>query len=297
MKLKRVFIGSDGLRAGWSFLLFLLILAAFAGLVFLVTWAAIGRPKPPKGEIPAGLMLLREPVSAGLILAATAIMAWIERRPLAAFGYGARRAVPLFVAGLAGGFVSLSALVLLLDAAGFETIALSLRGAGPAIAYALVWLLIFALVGVSEEALFRGYPLATLARGMGFWPAALVMGLLFGAVHASNGGETLLGLGQVVVAALAFTVLLRVTGSLWASIGFHAAWDWSQSYLWGTPDSGLLMRGHLLTTKALGAAWISGGVTGPEGSALALPAFAFGGLISIALVRGLTRPRMLPAKI
>jgi len=29
------------------------------------------------------------------------------------------------------------------------------------------------------------------------------------------------------------------TGNLWFAIGNHAAWDWGQTFLFGTPDSGL----------------------------------------------------------
>jgi membrane protease YdiL (CAAX protease family) len=53
--------------------------------------------------------------------------------------------------------------------------------------------------GIREEALFRGYLQATLTRGIGFWPAAVVLSLLFGAGHLANAGETVSGVSGVMV--------------------------------------------------------------------------------------------------
>ena len=50
------------------------------------------------------------------------------------------------------------------------------------------------------------------------------------------------------------------------AIGFHAAWDWSQSFLYGVADSGLMVQHHLLATHPVGKPILSGGSTGPEGS-------------------------------
>ena len=47
----------------------------------------------------------------------------------------------------------------------------------------------FLLVGLFEEFLLRGYTQFTLARGIGFWPAAVVMSCAFGLIHLRNEGE------------------------------------------------------------------------------------------------------------
>ena len=44
----------------------------------------------------------------------------------------------------------------------------------PALGYGLAWLLDFIMVGITEEALYRGYLQATLTRGIGFWPAVFL---------------------------------------------------------------------------------------------------------------------------
>jgi hypothetical protein len=49
------------------------------------------------------------------------------------------------------------------------------------------------------------------------------------------------------------------------------AWDWAQSFLYGVPDSGLLVQGRLFATHAVGNPMLSGGADGPEGSILCIP--------------------------
>ena len=62
--------------------------------------------------------------------------------------------------------------------------------------------------------------------------------------------------------------MIYFTRSLWWALGFHAAWDWGESFFWGTSDSGLLVQGHLFDEHPQGALLWSGGPTGPEGSLL-----------------------------
>ncbi len=68
-----------------------------------------------------------------------------------------------------------------------------------------------------------------------------------------------------------FCVSVRLTGSAWWAIGFHAAWDWTQTFFYGTADSGIPAKGHFLTTTPAGVDLWSGGSDGPEGSLLVIP--------------------------
>jgi hypothetical protein len=67
-----------------------------------------------------------------------------------------------------------------------------------------------------------------------------------------------------------FALTVRLTGTIWFAVGFHAAWDWSQTYLFGTSDSGIRGNGHLLNTIPSGPDWLNGGATGPEGSVITM---------------------------
>jgi uncharacterized protein len=132
------------------------------------------------------------------------------------------------------------------------------------------WLLAFLLVGFAEEYLLRGYMLYTLADGIGFWPATIVLGVLFGLGHAGNPGETRIGVLATVVFAIFASVTLRLTGSLWLAVGAHAGWDWGQSFFYGVSDSGLVAQGHFLNPSFHGPVWLTGGTVGPEGSIVTL---------------------------
>jgi len=104
-----------------------------------------------------------------------------------------------------------------------------------------------------------------------FWEAAWLTSTLFGYIHTFNKGETWIGIFSAAFIGFAFCVSVRLTGSAWWAIGFHAAWDWTQTYFYGTADSGLVAHGHYLTTTPAGAVLWSGGSAGPEGSLLVIP--------------------------
>jgi hypothetical protein len=109
------------------------------------------------------------------------------------------------------------------------------------------------------------------ARSSQFWQAAWATSAGFGFVHTYNTGETAVGIFSAALIGFTFCVSIRMTGSAWWGIGFHSAWDWAQTYFYGTPDSGLVPQGHLLASMTSGSALWSGGKAGPEGSLLVIP--------------------------
>jgi membrane protease YdiL (CAAX protease family) len=260
-----VFLGPHGLRAGWGVLLF----AALFSLLANIGLRAIAHL-----HLKLTLnyrMALGEILVCATGLAATAIMAALEKRKLTAYGLAPQGGLPKFTGGVILGFAFLSLLMATL--AIFKAYALgNLAIHGMQIAkYAVIWAFAFTLVAVYEETLFRGYALTTLTRGIGFWPAALLLSALFGYTHSGNTGESWFGLVSAGLAGLVLCFGIRRTGSLWWAIGFHAMWDYSQSFLYSTLDSGLPITGHLLNSHFQGPAWLTGGSVGPEGSYLVLP--------------------------
>jgi hypothetical protein len=128
------------------------------------------------------------------------------------------------------------------------------------------------------------------SQSAGFWEAAWLTSTFFGYVHTFNKGETWIGIFSAAAIGFVFCVSVRLTGSAWWAIGFHASWDWAQTFFYGTADSGLLPKGHYLTTSPAGAALWSGGSDGPEGSLLILPTLV---LILLALLLIYRRPKPL----
>jgi membrane protease YdiL (CAAX protease family) len=253
------FVGPHGLRGGWRVLIFLVLFAAGSIVVEKAT-------PLPAGDLPAIPLLTREVLGLLVVVGATLLLGLFEKRTLGDYGLPLRRREGLGP-GLALGFGAQTALLLVLAACGALTLATALAPAA-VLPNALRWGLVFLAVAFFEELLLRGYAQATLARSIGFWPAAVLLSVLFALMHRNNPGETLLGLVAVFVFGLFFCYTLRATGTLWMAVGFHAAWDWAESFFYGVPDSGMHMAGHLLDATFSGPAWLSGGTAGPEGSVL-----------------------------
>jgi uncharacterized protein len=101
-----------------------------------------------------------------------------------------------------------------------------------------------------------------------FWQAAWVTSTVFGLYHTLNGGENWIGVFAAAAIGFAFCLSVRFTGSVFWALGFHAAWDWAETFFYGTADSGLEGKGHLLSALPRGNPLWSGGSDGPEGSPL-----------------------------
>jgi uncharacterized protein len=264
-RLKGLFWGPGGLRALWRFLIFVaLVFGIRIPINRLLHLTAIT-------DFTARTLLVQDGVAFLIVLAASAIMGTFERRSLAVYGlplqgaFGAR-----FFEAILWGFVAECATMLTLYFTGNVTFqGLDQRGPS-ALYFGALWAAAFLVVGFFEELLFRGYPQFTLASGIGFWPAAIVLSGLFWIGHMGNPGETWVGGLSTALVALLFCVSLRLTGNLWFAIGMHAAWDWAETYFFGVPDSGMPANGHLLNTTLSGNKWMTGGTVGPEGSVVEL---------------------------
>ena len=211
---------------------------------------------------------------------ATWIVSRIEKRPLSDYGMSFRQAFGVrFWEGSVWGFVMLSAILLILRVSGhFQIDSVALAGAA-IFRWALAWGVTFLAVSWNEEFVFRGYWLFSMSRRMRFWPAAFFLSAVFGAAHLGNHGENVLGILQVVATGLLFCLMIRRTGNLWFAVGFHAAWDWAETFFYGTPDSGLFGVGRFLNTSVRGPNWLTGGSAGPEGSVFAILILLFCALL------------------
>lgn len=318
--LVRIFVGAQGLRTGWSVLVFVLLSGIFLFALSLLVAALTGfGPHGKPTSLSPFPVLLSEVAEVLAILGAGALMALFERRKLLDYYLRGRRRIAHFLCGLAAGFLALSALVGALAWGHwihFGPVALS---GSKILGFGAVWAAAFLLTGFFEEGTFRCYLQFTFARGINFWWAAGIVGLactivalrgadgawgiyaaallglfpclalylkrahgagfwqaawvtstVFGFVHTGNNGETWIGIFAAAGIGFVFCVSIWVTGSAWWAIGCHAAWDWAETFFFGTADSGLTAKGHFLTTAPAGNAFWSGGTTGPEGSVLIL---------------------------
>ena len=308
-RLHFVVFAADGLRAIWALPLFVAIRLALLICVFPLVHSLLPQGPRTTVPIPPAAMLLGEAAAFFCVAAATWVMAIIERRPIGAYGLGGKRRAYNFLAGLAWGVALLSLLVFVLRATGLLVFDARLLPGPSALGYAALWFVGFLLVGLYEEYFARGFVQFTLSRGLrsiyawlgaaradalGFWTAALLTSFYFGFRHHTNAGESPIGLFSAGLIAIVFCLSLWRTGSLWWAIGFHASWDWAQSFLYGVADSGTMVQGHLLATHPVGRSTLSGGPTGPEGSIFVLPVVAFAAIV-ICMTLPRTHVGYLPA--
>ena len=275
--LSRIFLGPDGLRVGWSLLLyaaFWLAIEYATGMVVQLAGGFRVNPKSPQAVV------LEELLSFVSAYAAALGMARLERRPAGVYGLPLRQAFGgSFWLGMLLGLGEVSLLVGLIAACGgYSFGTLVLQGPG-LLGWAALWALGFVLVGLSEEFLFRGYTQYTLARGIGFWPAAVCLSLVFGAAHLRNPGEGILGAVNVAVTGLVFAFALGRSGNLWLAVGWHASFDFGETFLFSVPDSGYVFDQHLSSAILHGKTWLTGGTVGPEGSVFGFVTLAISALL------------------
>ncbi len=260
-----LFEGQSALRSLVRLCIFLAIVIGLgAGLITELAVRIFG---PFRIADSPHILLILEAGNFLLVLGATACMALLEHRPMAAYGLSVRTMFSKnFWLGALFGLIEVTILVGLIAAfGGYSFGSLELRSA-EALGWGFFYLILFLFVGLYEEYLFRGYAQFTLGQGIGFWPAAVVLSVGFGYVHLGNKGENWVGAAGVVLVALLFAFTLRRTGNLWYAIGLHASFDWGESFLYSVPNSGEIFRGHLSGATLSGPHWLTGGSAGPEGS-------------------------------
>jgi uncharacterized protein len=259
-----VFFGDRGLRSGWRLGLYVLIVSVLGGVTTLLVFSIFGEPR---GVPPISGMILQEVIGFGVAFGAALVMSRVERRSLGDYGLPAREIFGgKFWLGFLFGLAEISVLIGLIAAFGgysFESFALH---GDEILCWGLIHLVLFTFVGFFEEFFFRGYTQFTLGDGIGFWPAAILLSVGFGAVHLGNPGEGWIGAASVVLVGVFFCFTLRRTGNLWYAVGLHASFDWGETFLYSVPDSGIMMQGHLSNAVLHGPKWLTGGSVGPEGS-------------------------------
>jgi uncharacterized protein len=259
--LRTLFLGPDGLRAGWGLAFYCLVFFLLQRVAVDLAWMR------DLGESGLWNMMLEEFGNLASAVIPAVLLAWIEKRRFNLYGLPGRHAFGRnFWIGILWGFAGISALMLSLYGVHVFHFGHVLLHGFRVARFAAFWLAMFLLVGFFEEFWLRGYTQFTLTRGIGFWPAAIALSCAFGLIHLRNGGEQWRGVLAAAAIGFFLCLTLRRTGTLWFAVGFHAAWDWGETFFYSVPDSGNVWPGHLFSSSLRGSDWLTGGTVGPEGS-------------------------------
>lgn len=171
--------------------------------------------------------------------------------------------------GLVLGAISIAVIFFILLASGNVTLVNSLMKPDFSV-YSLSFLVLFILVGFSEEIFFRGYVMSTMeGRGNPKWLIYVVSAVIFSLAHGMNPNVSILGLVNIALVGVLFAYMFDATKSLWLPIGYHITWNYFQGNVFGFAVSGTTPHGMYAISAENGNALLTGGAFGLEGGVLA----------------------------
>ncbi|MDB5676332.1 MAG: family intrarane metalloprotease [Sphingomonas bacterium] len=135
--------------------------------------------------------------------------------------------------------------------------------------------------GVTEEIMLRALFFRLVERTFGSWIALLCSAALFGAAHLGNPNATITAAVAIAFeAGIMLAALYMLTRRLWAAIGLHAAWNFTQGGIYGIAVSGMRQDG-VIVPRVTGSTLLTGGDFGAEAS---LPAMIIATAFGIVLL-------------
>ncbi|HEY1450962.1 MAG TPA: type II CAAX endopeptidase family protein [Solirubrobacteraceae bacterium] len=241
-----------------------LVLAAVGGLIVDIPALAFG-VDVNASHLPPGLSIADTAVQDAAFVGVSVFCAQIGGRAVSAAMFGLRptqlwRAVRLIVALIAA-FLLFSLIWASIFHTSEEKLLEQLGANESTLLLVLSAGLTCIVAPIGEEFLFRGFIFTALRNWRGLWPAAIITGLLFGAVHA--GSAPALDLLPLAGLGFGLCLLYRATGSLYPCIAAHCinnslAFGSLEHWSWQIP---ILMVASLLVLLLLGLGLTQAGVS------------------------------------
>ncbi len=115
--------------------------------------------------------------------------------------------------------------------------------------------MIFAFICVffqstSEELWCRVFMYDRINVHYPLWVAIVVNGTVFGLLHSANPGISALAMADLIICGLAYSLLRWYSGSIWTCFGIHTMWNFTQNFLFGLPNSGLVSEASVFHLDA-----------------------------------------------
>lgn len=255
-----LFTPGGKLRAPWRILLFVVVL--FVALaVALAAEVALDQAAVAAGYHP---LISEWSVPLGIFVATWGSLKLVDGVSWDFVKLDAKAARPTLIASWALlGALAIGIPSLLLMATGELRAVASVHGSWAAAAGLTFANLLPAAIG--EELLLRGYVFAVLRESIGWRWTLIATSIAFGLLHIPNPGADAESVLLVMLAGFFLGSVLLATGSLYAAIAVHFAWNWVMAALLHTPVSGIPIIAPDYRVVDAGPDWLTGGAWGPEG--------------------------------
>jgi len=151
-----------------------------------------------------------------------------------------------------------------------------------------LWIVILMLIGYmiqggSEEIIFRGWQLQVIGARYKPWLGIVISSIMFALLHGLNKGITIVAIVNILLFGLLLAFFVLRKNSIWAACGWHSAWNWGMSSIFGLEVSGSEKIGSILNLSSSGPDYLAGGIFGPEGSIITTIVLFFGIILMITL--------------
>ena len=127
--------------------------------------------------------------------------------------------------------------------------------------------IIFIFQALLEEILFRGYLMLFFSKVIGIKFTIILLSFLFTCIHLFNPNLDIIGLANVFLAGVTFSLIYYYTGNLWLVGAMHTLWNFILGFIVGSQISGIITYNSVFFSIPVeNKDLISGGVFGFEAS-------------------------------
>lgn len=191
-------------------------------------------------------------------------MKFVDKEDFVRLGFQTKNRLKEFIVGiLLGLLIMLFAFVLLIQIQEILFLRINLD-----LKELIISIILFTIIAVVEETLFRGYILRNLMSSFNKYFALIVSSILFSLMHGFNPNVDLFSLFSLFLAGIFLGLSYLYTKNLWFPIALHLSWNLFQT-LFGFNVSGRNTY-SIIEFKINEENLINGGAFGFEGSYLSL---------------------------
>lgn len=187
---------------------------------------------------------------------------WKKCKP--AFTVKANKIIPLLLLGLAVGFAMNAGAIYL----SMKNGDMDMKWNGSSILIVLCFFAV-AVQSSTEEFVYRGWTYMRMQGKIPLSYAVIGSAIAFSLTHCLNPGMKLLAFINIMLVGAHYALAIKYFGNLWYSAAHHTAWNFSQAFIFGLPNSGNPAEGAIMGPTFVNSSLLYDADFGIEGGWLA----------------------------